>query len=255
MTAISTIIQSAYRELNLIALGASPTTAQSTEALTLVNRVYAHVLGSDAGELLQNWPLGNYGRQSIDQIDWTALRLTNPPPNVKLIATALAATTVYLPARPLDGARIGIIDPFSRLATYPVTLNGNGSTVEGAATVTLSTNAMDRTWLYRADTANWVRLTDLVEATESPFPSEYDDYFAILLALRIAPRAGRKLADATVTAYKSLDKKFQARYIQQAPLQLDSSLNWMSQQSWPTYWPWPYGSTAAFNQGWGSGWW
>lgn len=257
MTAISTIIQDAYRELNLIAIGASPTAAQSTEALALLNRVYSHVQGADAGELLHNWPLGNYGRQSIDQIDWTSLQLTNPPPNVKLVATAEAATTVYLPAtpRPFDGARIGIIDPYSRLATYPVTLNGNGNTIEGASTLVLSTNAMDRIWIYRADTANWARLTDLTTSSESPFPAEYDDYFSILLALRIAPRAGRKIAETTAAAFKSLENKFHARYVQQAPLQLDPSLDWMSQQSWPQFWPWPYGSTAAFNQGWGNPWW
>lgn len=253
MTAVSELIQGGYRELNLVGIGKDPTSAQSTEGLTLLNRIFAHVLGGEAGELLYNWPLGNYGRQSLDQIDWDTEYLTNPVPNSRLIVAGDAAMTVYLPFRPSDGARMGVIDPHALLSTRPVTLDGNGLTIEEASTLTLSTDNLDRTWLYRADTGNWARLTTLIGTDDAPFPSEFDDYFVILLALRLAARAGMKLADTSQAAFGSLEQKFRARYYQSAPLQIDPSLQFNSRQSYRQFGPWPYpygGSQGAWNRGW-----
>lgn len=253
MTQVSDIIQGGYREINLVGIGKEPTAAQSTEGLTYLNEIFAHVLGFEAGELLYNWPLGNYGRQSQDQIVWDTEQLTNPVPNSRLIVAGDAAMTVYLPFRPSDGARMGIIDPHALLSTRPVTLDGNGLTIEGSATLTLSTDSLDRTWLYRADTGNWARLTTLIATDQSPFPSEYDAYFKILLALRLAAPAGRELSASSQAAFGALEQKFRARYYQSAPLHTDPSLQFTSKQSYRQYGPWsgPYSSSqAAWNRGW-----
>jgi hypothetical protein len=252
MSTLADIIQSGYRELNLVAIGKEPTPAQSAEGLTLLNRIYDQVFGGSAGNLMYPWPLGNYGRQAMDQLSWSTQQWQNPIPNAKLVVTNEEALTVYLPTAPSDGARIGIMDPYSRLASVPVTLDGNGYTIENAATLLLNTDDMDRTWLFRQDLGNWARLSPLIATDPSPFPSEYDDYFSILLALRFAPRAGRELASSTSAAYAALEKKFVARYYQSAPLITDRALMFNSKQSYRQWVPWtgPYSNTEAWRSGW-----
>ncbi len=252
MTILADIISDGFRELNLTGLGESPNTAQETEGLRLLNRIYEHVLGGSAGDLLYPWRLGNYGVEPNDQWDWSTQQYQNPIANVRLVATNEEPMTVYLFPRASDGARMAIMDPYGRLAAYPLLLDGNGYTIEGAATLALDTNGLNKTWLFRQDLGNWALLSPLLASDESPFPSEYDDYFAILLALRLAPRAGRELAATTQAAYKALEQKFVARYYQSAPLITDRSLMFNSKQSYRQWVPWtgPYSDTQAWNMGW-----
>lgn len=253
MTTLADIIQAGYRELNLVAIGKDPTAAQLEEGVTLLNQIYAHVLGSDAGELLFDWPLGNYGRQTMDNLWFLPEQLQNPPINSRLVMTAENAMTVYFPVQPSDGTRMNVIDPFNLLATWNLTLDGNGRTIETASSVTLSTNGIDRTWIYRADIGNWNRLSDLTSTDESPFPAEYDPYFSILMALRAAPRAGKKLAETTTAAFKSIEQKFKARYFQRAPLITNPALTFMSRQQYRRWGPNGYGYASSLQQ-WQQGW-
>lgn len=251
------IIQQAYRELNLIAIGKDPNTAQLAEGLTLLNQIYTYVVGGPAGEFLYNWPLGNYGREDIYQFEWDTLQITNPPINSRLVATNESALTIYFPPAGVvsDGSRMGVIDPFGRLATVPLVLDGNGFTIENTATVTINTNNTDKTWLFRGDLGDWVLLNTLIETDTSPFPDEFDPYFSMLLSLRISPRSGVEWSKETQAFFNTIKNKFEARYIQKAPQKPDPSLNWMSYQSYQRYYPYPYSSQAAFNQGWGGPWW
>ena len=251
MTTLQDIIDDGYRELNLTAVGKSPTTAQTTEALKLLNQIYRFAIGGAAGEFLYNWPLGNYGRSNNDLIQATSQQLRNPPANIRLVAVNESAMTVYLPPRPSDGARVGMIDPHSRLASYPVTLDANGMTIEGSNDLLLNTNATNKTWLFRADLGDWVLLDDLIATDTNPFPVEFDQYFSLMLSLRLSPRSGVKWSEETASYYKMEKTKFQNRYRQSAPLLLDPSLTWTSVQSYDQYYGWRYGSNAAFNQGWG----
>ncbi len=254
MSTLQQTIDDGWRELNLIAIGKSANTVQTTEGVRLLNQIYRYVLGGPAGEMLINWPLGNYGRAAIDQITATTLQLQNPPANARLVAVNESAITVNLPAvSPYlsDGARVGIIDPHSRLAAHPVTLDANGNTIEGVNDLTINTNATNKTWLYRADLGNWMLLDNLDETDTNPFPEEFDQFFAIMLAVRLAPRAGVELSTATQAYLGEERKKFVARYIQNAPILPDNSLSWTSIQSYDQYYGWRYGSRAAFDQGWG----
>ena len=259
MSTLQQTIDDGWRELNLIGLGKSANTAQTTEGVRLLNQIYRFVLGFKAGESLLNWPLGNYERAAIDQIQATTLQLQNPPANARLVAVNESAITVNLPATApylSDGARMGIVDPYSRLAAYPVTLEGNGNTIQGAASLLINTNATNKTWLFRADLGSWMLLDNLDETDTNPFPEEYDQFFAMMLAIRLAPRAGVSISSATQAYFAEEQKKFVARYIQNAPLIPDNSLSWTSIQSYDQYYGWRYGSQASFNQGWGvwNGW-
>lgn len=250
MTLISSIITDAFREANIIPLSASPTTEQTTEALRLLNAGFSAVYGGQAGEALSDWPLGNYGREnSAYDLPLTVIQIQHPPINRRLIAVNEAAITVYLPVHPQDGARVAIIDPYGRLTTYPVTLDGNGRTIAGSPTITLNTNGLSREWFYRADLGQWVQLTSKLSTDEMPFPADFDTYWTISLAMRLNPRYGRTMDEQSALVYRTESQKFVARYLQSLPLAAREDLNYpfMSTQSYK--WNSNFSSTQAFNNG------
>lgn len=251
MTVISSIIADAYRESNTIPLGRAPNDNQVTEALRLYNQLLASIYGDEAGENLQDWPLGNFGRESgAWNLPFTDYRINHPTINMRLIALNEVATTVYLTIRPQDGSRMGVIDPFSRLADFPITLDANGRTIEGTLTLTLDDpTTVPREWFYRADIGNWVKLTDLLATDENPFPKDFDAMFGILLAMRLNPRNGRQLDDLSISVLKNGQRSFVNRYLQSRPLEVDDSISWpfMSNQSYDTQRA--FSSTSAFDRG------
>ncbi len=248
MTVISSIIADAYRESNTIPLGRDPTTNQVTEGLRLLNALFSACFGDEAGESLQDWDLGNFGREHEDT-SLTDYQRARPNINRRLIAINEEAFTVYLSPWPQDGSRMGIIDPFGRLATYPVTLDGNSRTIDGASTALLDTNGLNKEWFYRADLGDWVTLTSKAETDEMPFPTDFDNFWMIMLAMRINPRYGRQLDPLSETVWKSERQKFISRYLQSQPLEIDDSISWpfMSQQSYDQQRQ--FSSTDYFNRG------
>jgi hypothetical protein len=254
VTLVSSIIGDAYRENNILPLGRAPNANQVTEALRLYNQNIRSIYGDDAGENLTDWPLGSFG---VDEPGVTDPRtpdlIQRPSVNQRLIATNTTALTVYLTPYPQDGSRMGIADPFSRLAALPVTLDANGRPIEGATTLTLNVNGTFQEWFYRADKAAWVKLTNLVEADENPFPDDFDIFFICGLAMRLNPRFGRQMDPQTATVFKSQRNQFIARYLQSLPLEIDDSLSWpfMSTQGYAQQRE--FSSNRAFNRGWYGG--
>lgn len=202
-TASETII-GAYRELNLRAAGQALTAVQETEGLELLNEIIPASVGSEIGQ--EYYDL-NIGGEYDDNCIWEWI-----PENVRLVINAGAQSTLKLHPKPYDGQRVAVSDPGENLATANLTLDGNGRQIEGAATVTLNTDGLNREWIYRADLGNWVRLTELVAADELPFPRDFDAYFRILLAMRLAPRHGRDLAQSSMIYFQSMEGKIEARY-------------------------------------------
>lgn len=254
MTLISSLITDAFREGNILPLGRDPNANQLAEALRLYNQNVLSIYGNDAGENLADWTLGTYG---VDQPGITDPRtpymIQRPSINRRLIATATTALTVYLTPWPQDGSRMGIIDPFSRLAGFPVTLDANGRTIEGAATKVLNVNGMAQEWFYRADKGDWVKLTSLLSTDENPFPEEFDIFFYVGLAMRLNPRYGREMDPQTATVFKQQRNSFMARYLQAQPLEIDDSISWpfMSTQGYDQQRA--FSSNSAFNRGWYGG--
>ena len=231
MTLASEAIQRAYRESNIIAAGASANTNQAAEGLVLLNSIHAATLGYAAGEELSDISIGGEYDESGAFGDYL-------PPNARLALNLTAARTLNLHPRPHEGQRIAIADAGANLATYNLTLDGNGRRIETAATVVLSTNSLARQWFYRADTGNWQRLGDMVSGDTLPFPSEFDDYFIILLAMRLNPRQGRELAAASGVWLQSISSQFEARYRRPRPLQDSGSLGLLGQwrDGWSDAW-------------------
>ena len=255
MTLISSLIADAFREGNILPLGRAPSANQQTEALRLFNGLLNAIYGDDAGESLLDWPLGTYGYESPNfGPPYTPYCIEHPNINRRLIATNTEAKTIFLTPFPQDGSRMGIADPFGRLAAFPVTLNANGRTIEGAnLTVLLNVNGTFREWLYRADLGQWVKITALLATDQNAFPADFDNFFITLLALRLNPRYGRKMDDQSLAIFKSERKKFVARYLQSQPLEIDDSISWpfMSTQSYDQQRE--FSSNRAFNRGWYGG--
>jgi len=235
VTLISSIITDAYRESNILSLVKAPNVPQVTEALRLLNGLFSSIYGDEAGESLQDWPLGNFGRESPRyDLAATEYDINRPTINQRLIAVNEEAKTVYLTLYPQDGSRMGIADPFGRLATVPVTIDANGRTIEGSPNIVLNTNGTYTEWFYRADLGDWVKLTSKASTDEMPFPADFDNFFIILLAMRLNPRNGRMLDAQSAEIFKSEKRKFVARYLQSMPLDILDDISWpfMSTQSY-----------------------
>lgn len=253
MTAISSIIADAYRESNLIAIGKDPKDAQITEGLRLLNSLFSSVLGGDAGEDLQDWPLGTFG-QEIPDTSLTADQIAHPSINRRLLVLNEAAVTIYLSPSPQDGSRMALADIFTRLATYPVTLDANGRTIEGAATLLTNIDGTFKEWVYRADLGDWVTITSKLSTDQMPFPADFDMFFITYLALRLNPRYGRTMDQQSSMVFKQERQNFIARYLQSQPLETPDDISWpfMSRQSYGSQRE--FSSTTAFDRGyWGRG--
>lgn len=248
MTTLAKIISGAAREINLVAAGKSLNAAQAAEALELLQDTITFVHTNEGGEWLRDWPIGDFGRQGIDRLDLTDLQLANPPINSRIIHSAEQAFTVYMPAAPSDGARMGIVDPFNRLATYNVTFDGNGRTISGATTQTLSVDGTERTYMYRADKADWVQVSSLADTDQMPYPAEYDIMFRVMLALDLSPRYGKEVKPPSLAKMRAVRNQFMGRYAQSEDLLIppDLSLDYLSTQ---TYDRGEEGSTREFNRG------
>ena len=248
MTTLAKIINAAAREINLVAAGKSLTSSQQAEALELLQDILLFVHTKEGGESLRDWPIGDFGRQSIDRLDLTDLQLENPPINSQVIHTAEQAFTVYLPAMPSDGSRIGLIDPFGRLSTYNVTFNGNGRTIAGAASQTFTTDNESATYMYRADQGKWILISTLSDSDAMPYPAEFDIMFRIMLALDLSVRYGKDVKPASLAKMQVVRNQFMGRYAQSEDLKIppDLSLDYLSTQ---TYDRGEEGSTREFNRG------
>lgn len=205
MTLASSIINSAYRETNIIPLGATASTNQSTETLPRLNSLLLSVVGNEVGDSLNDINIGG----DYDQSNWCSPYV---PDDARLILNLDSVESFLLDPHPYEGQRLSFKDVGGNLATYNVTLDGNGRTIEGSATLTLNINSDARQWLYRADTANWVKITSLALSDSMPFPEEFDDFFITMLAMRINPAYGQTLSQATIEVLKRTRSQLRARY-------------------------------------------
>lgn len=224
MTIASVLIQAAMRENNLLPVGSSPTTEEATEGLALLNDLTQSLLGHDIGDNLQDWLIPGTQRtasvaarypQAPYNGDLTSTTYPHPPANVRMQTKITAATTVYFPESPSDGARMAYAGLGS---TATLTLNGNGKIIEASATKTIlsAAQATPLLWFYRADLGTWKLVEDLISSAESLFPREFDSLLTAGLNLLLAPRHGKEPMLATQQRYARMLSKAQARYKQPA---------------------------------------
>lgn len=238
MTTASEIITRAYRDPNIIATGKTPTSAEVTEALPLLNTIIQNVFGRVVGEYLEDWPIGTFytapegaqwpfspNNQTPQRQVWIY-----PVQNSRLLTRLTQATTVYFEPYPDDGAQMEIVDNANDWATNPLTIDANGRTIEqddgtfASQLVISSAPTAPIHFVYRADISRWVRVPTLDftgTGTESmPLPEEFDDWFSISLAARLCPRFSKVLPDALGLVAADLQKQMKTRYRQEARVQV-----------------------------------
>lgn len=227
MTLTSQIITDAFRQSNLLALGTTPTAAQSTEALRYLNRIVKSVFGAEAGEPFQAFPLGTNNIDRPAGYPWWG----NSPPadwfipkNQRLMLNLTEGATVYLHPKPDDGSRFAVMDVSDNLATNNLVIDGNGRSVEGSSSVTLNTNGLEREWFYRQDLGDWVRYSALEEADTFPFPEEFDDMFISMLAMRLNPAYGASMDPQSIEVLNRAKRQFKARYHQTVEVKSEEAL-------------------------------
>jgi hypothetical protein len=215
MSTIATIINDAYRETNLIARGASENAVGQEEALRLLNRYIESLFGNEIGDNVQEMLFGQ--NSNIDPTTYNNefqyfVENWYLPVGYRLKLNLDETKTIKLAPNPQDGDLFAIVDASHNLASYPLTIQGNGSHIQGATQFIANTNGYSAIWFYRADKANWKRVTDLLLTDESPFPKAFDDLLIIGLAMRLDPRNGLNLSDISMSRYANVLKKFRARY-------------------------------------------
>lgn len=218
MTLVRDIIRDAFRECNLIAIAADPTTSEYDEGLRLLNRLVSSSYGNEAGEQLDPFPLGqnNISRpngypwynQNPGWADWFV------PHNSRLVLNLTAPLTVYLDPNPEDGSRFAVQDMSNNVAAHPLTVIANGHLINGATQQVFNTNGVNMEFFFRQDSGTWATLSPLGLDDEFPFPIDFDDYFVIGLSLRLNPRYAEQADSQSLLAYKRAATQFKARYRQ-----------------------------------------
>lgn len=219
MSLTADIITDAMRETNLIGANEYPNQRQQAEAMRLLNRLVSAVYGYDVGEALEDWMVGTAGIDELSNRGWTELNWRNPIQNSRILLNNTSPQTLLWPVAPDNGARMQIIDISGTLATYPVTIDGNGRLIEGDRVQLLVTNGLNTTWMFDAANANWVQVANELTVTgKMPFPMKFDDYFVIKLAARLNPRYGRSLSEESLARLAEQRDQLEAEYRQTRPM-------------------------------------
>lgn len=239
MTTARSLIQQAFREGNITPIGRSPTDAELSEGLVRLNRFIDGVYGHELGENLVDWPAprpqrtapvaANYPQlpypSSTDMAVMSqplatdlSLNISPFPPKNSRIVWGRRTMTIYLPEQPDPGSRIAFVEGTGLgddgAEGAELTIDANGRTIEGAPTLVLTSPAKPRQWLYREDTGDWRPVVALALDDECPFPEEFDDFWVVALAMRLAPRYGKTTAPETQLVAQRMLTKLKARYRQ-----------------------------------------
>lgn len=220
MTAVSQIITDAYQYNNLVALSVIPSAAEQAKALRYLNRIFRSIFGNELGDELTVW---NIGSNNVTQNDFESdyFTLSSPyhiPHNSRIVLNLNSATSIYLPKRPNDGERFAAQDLSGNLSTYPLTINGNGRLIETLTSVVLNTNLTNSEWFFRADKGNWVKLSDLALTDEFPLPTEFEEFFITMLALRLGASEDVDLNNQLTFVLKDVTRKLRSRYAQKTEI-------------------------------------
>jgi len=212
MALISEIISRAYREQQVSDIAEQPSAAQQAEALPLLQGI---ILRSMVQYPQTTVRLGGAVKRSksgvLRQFDDLAQDLPLPH-NIHLHCQLASATSVYMPHDPGDGARLLVSDVAGTFATYPLTLLGNGNTINGGQSLVLNLNGQRHDLFYRRDLAEWRTVTGLLLTDPSPFPEEFDDMLVLALATRLVVRYGRAMDAASLSLFSEMQARFVSRY-------------------------------------------
>lgn len=214
MTQVLGIITDALRETNLIAINASPTPSETAEAVDRLQAIILSVVGNEAGYIMEDWNVSDTTIVRPSGYELASLVNFTINPQSRLICNMAGDLTLSLDPLPQDGQRFSVVDAGLNFTTNTLTIQGNGRLIEGATTKVLNVNGFSGQWLYRSDKANWVAIDPIDVEAEMPFPADFDDYFIIMLAMRLNPRYGQTLTEESAARLAQQRQQFEARYCQ-----------------------------------------
>lgn len=232
MTLVGNIIEEAFREASLVTELQHPTPSQTEQAVERLQNIISQVYSFEGGEPLVEVRIGDEGvniQPPLFEMNECI------PSNSRVFLNHDSAKTLYLPQHPRDGARFQVIDVNSVLATSNVTINGNGKRIETAATLTLNTNALNRTWRYDAEVGNWVRITSIDLSSEMPFIAEYDDYFITTLACKLSSKYQAGLSPFTLREMEKQLSRMRAKFRQSTQMPSEFALRISPYNNWGWY--------------------
>ena len=227
MATLRKIITDAYRESGIIQKGTVPDADQMQEGLDKLLMIIENVFGEEVGSLYQDINYGDDGAvntYSVDSNREVFIDNSYARPSYRLLVNSTSAKTVYLDPSPYDGARFAVIDVGQNFTTAPITVATDTRRIEGGNQVVLNTDGANAAWFYRADLGEWVRISPLTLDSNSPFPSQFDDYFVIKLATRLHPRYRVQTAQETMLHYRELQRKFRSRYTTSQEMNSETAL-------------------------------
>lgn len=215
MTQVSKIISAAFRETNLTAIGQAPSTDEQAEGLAALINLVQSAVGGEIGYILEDW---NVSDTAISDPSGVPLATTvgfTVKPNSRLMCGAAAPFTLALDPQPQDGQFFSVVDVLGTFAAHNVTINPNGRKINGGnANLVLSTANLRQEWLYRSDLGGWTVLNPIGPTDDFPFPQDFDDYFVILLAMRLNPRYGKNINPQSKARFDQQSAQFVNRYTQ-----------------------------------------
>jgi hypothetical protein len=210
------------RLAGLVPPNAQPRVPQLADAARYLNRAVASLYGYEVGEGLFDWPVGT-ANASDQRSNWSVSDWSRPPENARLLVTTYMNEDIYLVQLPRHGARIQLIDLSG--ADRRISIHGNGSLIEGADQLDITTPGANITWMFRADLGDWVRLGPITEYDEPPFPEHFDNYFEIAAAILMNPTM---LDEKMIAAQQRSLAMLRAQYRQSYDAVLDPALNRLS---------------------------
>ncbi len=244
-TPVATIVSDAYREMNIVAIGLAPTTAQQNEALTLLNDIIRGVYDTEIGERLYDWQVpqpqrtaqvaANYPQlpyplntdSTILPFPMTTeqdLFITPFPPKNSRMVWGGQTMTIYMPEQPDNGSRMMLVQGSGKgdagIDGNVATIDGNGRYVgaigQSQATYTFSfeTGFQSVSWIYISPTGVWTPVVDLALTDVMIFPRKHDTYFKTALAIRLAPRYNKAISKETGAAFTAAEAALKTDYRQ-----------------------------------------
>jgi hypothetical protein len=222
MTTVAQLITDAFQYNSLIATSAIPTASEQDKALRYLNRIFKSIFGNEFGIKLTPWDIDSSQTSSP----------FNLPENGQFTLNLSNSTAVYLSSSPQDGARFAIQDAGNNLPTYNLTIIGNGRTIERNPYIVLDSASFNGQWFYRADTANWYRVTDLVLMDDFPLPEEFEEYFITMLGMRLNANENLEMNAQLNYVMKTTMRKLQTRYRQKVEIGSEAGLINIPSNTW-----------------------
>jgi len=214
------IVNSAFREGNLVPVGKTPTPVEAAEGLVILNEFLLSLFGTVAGKFFVGLPLpipDDFRDGLIPNED-----PNKPLSNRRIFLSNTSVQAVAFPLRPTDGGRMAVVNVASSAA---VTLSGNGKFIDPGDRTFSTSFAFPGNigeyyeWFYRADLGMWVLIRSnnagpFTSLDSSPFPSELDTLLITGLSLRLQTRYGNDPLQGTVDAFTKAFRNAKSRYSQ-----------------------------------------